>query len=251
MIDPATYSAQQSRLALTGQTSSAAAAPPRPTFRMIENDRMAGSIPAWVRPNTPQDKSVAALSNAASDVTFSDEMSNALAYQQGDTGPHDINDEPFGFGDLVDIVNPLHHIPLVGTLYRHLTGDQIRPSSQIIGGTLFGGALGAASGIANAIMQEETGSDIGEHALQIAGLADEATPHSGAQRSAPVTQLAAAEIPQQKGGELPASALSYADLSYIEPAAGHPAFNSETANTPSKPIPSKPSALAAQYRFNN
>lgn len=249
MIDPATYSANQARMAQTGQVATTS---PRPTFRMIENDRMAGSIPAWVKPNSPQDKSIAALSNAASDVTFSDEMSSVLSYQPSDTSSHNINDEPFGFGDLVDIVNPLHHIPLVGTLYRHMTGDQIRPSSQIIGGTLFGGALGAAGGIANAIIQEETGSDVGEHALQIAGLSDETTPHSGAQRSAPVTQLAAAEIPQHKGGELPASALgftsalSFADLSYIEPASG----GTDTANHATKAIPAKPSVLASQYRFN-
>lgn len=249
MIDPARYSTTAPRMAQTGQPAATSA---RPTFRMIENERMAGSVPAWVRPNTPQDTSVAALSDATSDVRFSDEMSSALAYQQSDTTSHDINEEPFGFGDLVDIVNPLHHIPLVGTLYRHMTGDQIRPSSQIIGGTLFGGALGAAGGIANAIIQEETGNDVGEHALQLAGLSDETTPNSGAQNSAPVTQLAAAEIPQHKGGELPAnalgftSALSFADLSYIEPASG----SSEPANRPAKAIPAKPSAWASQYRFN-
>src|SRR5215470_6180450 len=30
----------------------------------------------------------------------------------------------FGFGDLVDIVNPLQHIPVVATIYRNMTGDR-------------------------------------------------------------------------------------------------------------------------------
>src|SRR4051812_37075024 len=39
----------------------------------------------------------------------------------------------FGFGDLVDIVNPLQHIPIVSTLSRHWTGDQIGPAPRVIG----------------------------------------------------------------------------------------------------------------------
>ena len=56
--------------------------------------------------------------------------------------------EPFGedgltFGDLLDIVNPLQHIPLLGAVYRKLTGDSIDPAIRVAGGALFGGALGA------------------------------------------------------------------------------------------------------------
>lgn len=247
MIDPAIHSAPTPRMAPQGH---AASATPRPIFRMIENDRMAGSVPAWIRPDSPQDAVVANLTHATTNTPFGDEMSGVLAYQANEASPQSVNDEPFGFGDVIDIINPLHHIPLVGTLYRHISGDQIRPSSQILGGTLFGGVLGAASGIANAIIEEETGADMGEHALQIAGLEPDTNhnpfPPSDAQNAAPVTQLAAAETSQYRGGELPANALSFVDLSYIEPAAGH-----EATNHPTKSIPAKPSALAAQYRFND
>src|SRR4051812_22998827 len=40
--------------------------------------------------------------------------------------------EDFGFGDLVDIVNPLKHIPIFSPLYRHWTGDQIGPAPRVI-----------------------------------------------------------------------------------------------------------------------
>src|SRR3546814_6236130 len=43
------------------------------------------------------------------------------------------------FGDFLDIINPLQHIPLVSTLYRAITGDEISPHARILGATLFGG----------------------------------------------------------------------------------------------------------------
>lgn len=56
--------------------------------------------------------------------------------------------QPFGedgltFRDLIDIVNPLHHVPLLGNVYRRVTGDVIDPAIRIAGGALFGGPLGA------------------------------------------------------------------------------------------------------------
>ncbi|MGR9091340.1 MAG: hypothetical protein ACU85U_12245 [Gammaproteobacteria bacterium] len=58
--------------------------------------------------------------------------------------------KPFGddgltFADVIDIVNPLQHIPVVSTFYRKLTGDTIDPAMRIAGGALFGGPLGALS----------------------------------------------------------------------------------------------------------
>ena len=31
------------------------------------------------------------------------------------------------FGDLLDVINPLHHIPVIGAIYRKLSGDDIAP----------------------------------------------------------------------------------------------------------------------------
>lgn len=83
----------------------------------------------------------------------------AMAYVQTQNAAPE--DDGFGFGDIVDMVNPLHHIPLVGMIYREATGDEIDPMAQILGSAAYGGFAGAASGIANAIVQEETGRDIG------------------------------------------------------------------------------------------
>ena len=63
------------------------------------------------------------------------------------------------FGDLLDTINPLQHIPLVDGLYRHLTGDTIRPQGQVLGGLLYGGLIGGAVATAGVIFHEITGID--------------------------------------------------------------------------------------------
>lgn len=68
----------------------------------------------------------------------------------------------FGFDDLLDIVNPLQHFPVVSTLYKHLTGDQIGVPEKILGDTLYGGMLGLFSSIGDAIFTELTGKSVGD-----------------------------------------------------------------------------------------
>ncbi len=76
--------------------------------------------------------------------------------------------QPFGadgftFADLIDVINPLQHLPIVSTLYRRVTGDVLEPGPRVLGGTLFGGPLGAAAAVVNAIVEAESGKDVGEH----------------------------------------------------------------------------------------
>ena len=73
--------------------------------------------------------------------------------------------KPFGFGDLVDIVNPLQHIPVLSTLYRNVTGDEIRSSGRVLGGAIFGGPLGAGGSLMNVVVKDSTGKDISDMAL--------------------------------------------------------------------------------------
>lgn len=74
------------------------------------------------------------------------------------------SDSP-SFWDLLDVINPLQHIPVVSTLYRAVTGDEIGAVPRIVGGTLFGGPLGLIGAVANEIVRADTGQDLGEHAL--------------------------------------------------------------------------------------
>ena len=82
----------------------------------------------------------------------------------GATSKHSDNDD-FTFDDLVSIVNPLQHIPVVSTIYRAVTGDTIKPFERILGDTLYGGMWGAVSGVANVVYEDVTGKDFGQTVL--------------------------------------------------------------------------------------
>lgn len=83
----------------------------------------------------------------------------------------------FSFGDFIDIINPLQHIPVISTLYREITGDEISPHARILGDTLYGGPMGFLSSIANVFYEEVAGEDPGETLLALlTGEDAEATP---------------------------------------------------------------------------
>lgn len=69
------------------------------------------------------------------------------------------------FSTLLDIVNPLQHIPVISHLYREITGNEISQTAQIVGGGLFGGPIGLASASANAILEQASGDDLMGHTL--------------------------------------------------------------------------------------
>lgn len=46
------------------------------------------------------------------------------------------------FAQFVQGLNPLHHLPGVGTIYRAVTGAEIHPVMRVLGGAVFGGPLG-------------------------------------------------------------------------------------------------------------
>jgi hypothetical protein len=71
-------------------------------------------------------------------------------------------DEGFTFGDFLDIINPLQHIPVISTLYRHLTGDEIGVPEKVAGDGLYGGVIGLACSLGDALFQEITGKNIGD-----------------------------------------------------------------------------------------
>jgi hypothetical protein len=69
--------------------------------------------------------------------------------------------EGITFHDVLEMFNPLQHLPIVGTIYRELTGDETKPGVRLIGGLLFGGPTGMISAGINNAVQYHTGRDIG------------------------------------------------------------------------------------------
>ena len=76
-------------------------------------------------------------------------------------------DDGFSFGDFLDLINPLQHLPVIGTLYRAATGDEISNGSSILGGGLFGGIVGAGVAVANTVIEEVTGGEVTDHIMAL------------------------------------------------------------------------------------
>src|ERR1700753_2158678 len=68
------------------------------------------------------------------------------------------------FRDVLSALNPLQYLPVVGTIYRAVTGDQIpealRRIGSVIASGLIGGPIGAAVNVAVQVMEKATGIDL-------------------------------------------------------------------------------------------
>lgn len=73
----------------------------------------------------------------------------------------------FSFHNLLSIINPLEHLPIVGTIYRAITGTHIGVPERIAGDALYGGLWGAVSGAADAAFEAITGKDFGSTILAL------------------------------------------------------------------------------------
>ena len=113
--------------------------------------------------------------------------------------------------DLMEILNPLQHIPVVATIYRQLTGDKIGPMERIAGDTLYGGMLGLASSVADVAFEKLTGKDFGDTALAILGVGQDKPTALAA--AAPTTKSPPSRIADASPAQLiPASATSVAGV---------------------------------------
>ena len=131
--------------------------------------------------------------------------------------------ESVGFGDFIDIINPLHHIPIVATLYRNLSGDQIGPAPRVIGGALWGRIGGFVSGVVNAVVEWWSGKDIGDHIYAaIFGPANKDSGDSAVanQKAAPATAVSAEVVARETSA--PRSADSPAETTVELPPAAAP-----------------------------
>jgi len=168
-------------------------------------------------------------------------------------------DDGFGFLDLIDVINPLQHIPLVGTLYREFTGDEIGALPRIAGSTLFFGPIGAAVSGANVVLETASGKDVGDHVMALlrdegSGLqqaqADSASPEAHPHEVAVVAgEPVAAGTDAAPGFALaaddPVSAWARSELAYRQALANSRAIAGRKPETaPEAPVASAAPALA-------
>jgi len=136
--------------------------------------------------------------------------------------PTKIASQSLSFHDLLSAINPLQHIPVVGTIYRAITGDTIVPAARVLGGALLGGPIGLITAAADAIFEQSTGKDVATTALAAVGINSDAP-------SAPAAQYAAASTPDDNKAT-PADGKDSAAASVL-PAASTPASESSAAGS--------------------
>lgn len=167
-----------------------------------------------------------AAPRAAASRALSDEVdlyAEGNAFSEADWAGPEITDlfgkDGFNFKDLVDVINPLQHLPVVGTVYRALTGDELAPAPRVIGGTLFGGIAGFVVSLANTVLESETGRDSGDTIL---ALFSDDTPDGAAVADAsaatPVAAAAAAMTAPLANARNPAAQVERASAQNATPA---------------------------------
>lgn len=201
-------------------------------LRMKPHDRMGGSVPVWEKRDSAK-TDIAGNIEKAAQKPEQNSFEQALSYaESGSSQKTQRAPEPFGFGDLFDMVNPLQHIPLVNLVYREITGDDIRPASKIIGGAAFGGFGGAATALADTIIEYETGKSISGNILHVVSAGQAPEFKNRGDHPEAVLENAA----KTAGAAAPASnaAIAFADLGYREEAAKRhyaPVASGRTAGT--------------------
>lgn len=129
-------------------------------------------------------------------------------------------EDGFTFGDLVDIVNPLQHLPVISTLYREMTGDDISQGARLAGGSLYGGPIGLVTAIADNAVTAQTGKDLGETAMAFL-LGDEApAPSDGATVLAEAEANFATDASRAPAVPQPGTTPNIEQLASLAPAAG-------------------------------
>ncbi|KZK83337.1 hypothetical protein PsAD13_02734 [Pseudovibrio sp. Ad13] len=136
--------------------------------------------------------------------------------------------KPFSLGELLDIINPLQHIPGVNTLYREITGDEASVRSRVAGSSLYGmiaGPLGMAGLVAgnlaemkiSGVLDAENASTDKVTALSTIEKKIQASPAvpapasdmvSSLQRGTPILPVQSKEIPPLFGNIASARAIS-------------------------------------------
>lgn len=125
--------------------------------------------------------------NATTAAALNKDAKHLPLFQEGDDSP--------SFWDVLDVINPLQHIPVVNSLYQDLTGDTIGVGARLTGGALFGGAIGLLASAIGCIVEEETGDSVGGHILALFEGDDQAATQVAEAKAEPAAAAVAAASP--------------------------------------------------------
>lgn len=127
--------------------------------------------------------------------------------------------EGFTFWDFLDVINPLQHIPVVNTIYREMTGDEIKAPAKMIGSAIIGGPIGLAVAMVDSAIENSTGKDLGGHTMamfrgdnQSDTPSAPATPIASATTVSAIAQQSTAKSPREF---IPASVTAVSSAQFI------------------------------------
>jgi hypothetical protein len=193
---------------------------------------------AFIRPSigptaTPAHGAAASAATSASAASAQQAawLNAGASGERGARADHETAASEISFYDLLDVINPLQHIPGIASAYRAITGDEIKAPAQILGSALYGGPLGLVASVANAVVKESSGRDIGEAALAML-FGDEPAPGDVAAASGDALSAAAPDAPLDAAELAPAAGAAnaaYTPMPGVLPDAALPDAESEQA----------------------
>ncbi|HEY6432837.1 MAG TPA: hypothetical protein VIZ17_12720 [Acetobacteraceae bacterium] len=117
------------------------------------------------------------------------------------------------FSDVLSMLNPLQYMPVVGTIYRAVTGDTVPEAARLCGSMLvsglMGGPIGLLTNIATTLAEKVTGIDperIAHSVMAHLGLASSADAVAPAASPAVAAAAPAAATAAPKAANAPAGA---------------------------------------------
>jgi hypothetical protein len=108
-----------------------------------------------------------------------------------------------------EVINPLQHLPVVGTIYRAITGEHIGDIEKIAGDALYGGLWGAVTSVADVAFEHITGHSAEDTVLALFKHDDANSGVAAAKVqprmavNAPLPDAAMPDLPQDPASKLP------------------------------------------------
>jgi len=134
------------------------------------------------------------------------------------------------FGDFLDMINPLQHLPIVSTIYRKLTGDEQSATANVMGGLLYGGPIGLIAAVVSQQVKDTTGDEPLGHAYAMLDGKDQGT----GQDKAAASKLAQATPAANNSGAFQLASASNMPTTLAPVAAPAPAASAVSSSAGAK-----------------
>lgn len=138
------------------------------------------------------------------------------------------------FQHILDVINPLQHLPIIGTIYRAATGERLDAVEKIAGDALYGGLWGAVTAVADVAFEAITGKSVEDTVM--AWFKGGSTPRQVASaKLAPshiqvLQSLPSGELPELSGGDAAGTKSDTMDIIALTGALSNKGVDGDTAN---------------------